>query len=71
MDERPLLIVLPVAGRTPTAESVLSIYEGKIAKWWLPDAVVMVDALPHGATGKLQKMLLRAKYQDYLLQNPG
>ena len=70
-DERPLLIVLPVAGRTPTAESVLSIYEGKIAKWWLPDAVVMVDALPHGATGKLQKMLLRAKYQDYLLQNPG
>ena len=68
-DERPLLIVLPVAGRTPTAESVLSIYDGKIAKWWLPDAVVMVDALPHGATGKLQKMLLRAKYQDYLLQN--
>ena len=70
-DERPLLIVLPVAGRTPTQESVLAFYEGKIAKWWLPDAVVVVDELPHGATGKLQKMLLRAKYQDYLLQNPG
>ena len=70
-DERPLLIVLPVAGRRPSAESILSIYDGKIAKWWLPDAVVVVDELPHGATGKLQKMTLRAKYQDYLLQNPG
>ena len=70
-DERPLLIVLPVAGRCPSAESILSIYDGKIAKWWLPDAVVVVDELPHGATGKLQKMTLRAKYQDYLLQNPG
>jgi fatty-acyl-CoA synthase len=65
-DERPVLIVVPVKGRTVTPEAVLAIYEGKVAKWWLPDAVVVVDELPHTATGKLQKNALRARFHDYL-----
>ena len=48
-------------------DDLLAFYEGKIAKWWLPDAVLVVDELPHTATGKLQKTTLRAKYQDYLV----
>ena len=65
-DERPLLLVVPRPGHTIDPESVLAIYEGKVAKWWLPDAVVVVDALPHTATGKLLKTALRSHYRDYL-----
>ncbi|MGA3398969.1 MAG: long-chain-fatty-acid--CoA ligase [Acetobacteraceae bacterium] len=65
-DERPLLLVVPRPGHTIDPESVLQIYEGKVAKWWLPDAVVVVDALPHTATGKLLKTALRSRYRDYL-----
>ena len=65
-DERPLLLVVPRAGAEIVPEDLLKIYEGKIAKWWLPDAVIVVDELPHTATGKLHKLTLRQKYQDWL-----
>ncbi|MGE0232496.1 MAG: long-chain fatty acid--CoA ligase, partial [Flavobacteriaceae bacterium] len=66
-DERPLLIVVPKKGETPEAESILAHLEGKVAKWWMPDAVVFVDEIPHTATGKIQKMALREKFSDYVL----
>ena len=66
-DERPLLLVVPVAGRTIDPASVMAIYEGRVPKWWLPDDVVTVDELPHTATGKLHKMSLRERYRDHLL----
>jgi acyl-CoA synthetase (AMP-forming)/AMP-acid ligase II len=65
-DERPVLIVVPRQGRTIDAEDVLDVYAGKVPKWWLPDAVVVVAELPHTATGKLQKTTLRARYRDHL-----
>ena len=65
--ERPLLLVVPRAGHSIDPADVLAFYDGKIAKWWLPDAVVAVDALPHTATGKLNKLALRQVWQDYLL----
>jgi acyl-CoA synthetase (AMP-forming)/AMP-acid ligase II len=64
-DERPLLLVVPRPEHTVDPASVLQIYEGKVAKWWLPDAVIVVDELPHTATGKLLKTALRSKYRDY------
>jgi fatty-acyl-CoA synthase len=67
-DERPLLLVVPKQGRSLTAEDVLRVYEGKVAKWWLPDAVLVVDELPHTATGKLSKLTLRQKYRGYLTE---
>jgi len=67
-DERPLLLVMPRPGRTVDANAVLQVYEGKVAKWWLPDAVVVVDQLPHTATGKLLKTALRDRYRDFLVQ---
>ena len=67
-DERPLLIVVPKQGRGVTPESVLSVYEGRVPRWWLPDAVVIVAELPHTATGKLLKTALRVKYKDYFLE---
>ncbi|MCC0054758.1 MAG: long-chain-fatty-acid--CoA ligase [Rhodobiaceae bacterium] len=66
-DERPLLIVVPKKGETPEAESILAHLEGKVAKWWMPDAVVFVEEIPHTATGKIQKMALREKFSDYVL----
>ncbi|MDE2008350.1 MAG: long-chain-fatty-acid--CoA ligase [Rhodospirillales bacterium] len=65
-DERPLLVVVPRAGRSVDAASVLAIYEGKVARWWVPDAVVVLEELPHTATGKIQKTTLRARFRDYL-----
>jgi acyl-CoA synthetase (AMP-forming)/AMP-acid ligase II len=66
-DERPLLLVVPRPDHTIDPASVLQIYEGKVAKWWLPDAVVVLDSLPHTATGKLLKTALRSRYRDYLV----
>ena len=64
-DERPLLLVVPRPGHTVDPASVLRVYQGQVAKWWLPDAVVVVDQLPHTATGKLLKTDLRSRYRDY------
>ncbi|MGH3260541.1 MAG: AMP-binding enzyme, partial [Trebonia sp.] len=65
-DERPVLIVVPRPGATVDPASVLALYEGKVAKWWVPDAVVVEAALPHTATGKIQKTVLRTKYRGHL-----
>jgi fatty-acyl-CoA synthase len=64
-DERPLLLVVARPGHTVDPDSVLQLYQGQVAKWWLPDAVVVVDELPHTATGKLLKTELRGRYRDY------
>jgi fatty-acyl-CoA synthase len=64
--ERPLLIVQPKPGHSPTKQSILDFLSDKIAKWWMPDDVVFVDNLPHTATGKLLKTELRAKYHGHL-----
>ncbi len=66
-DERPLLVVVRTEGSTLTSDALLTFYEGKAAKWWIPDDVVFVDELPHTATGKLLKMELRERLQGYRL----
>lgn len=60
--ERPLLIVQPTAGAAPTREAILDFLEGQVARLWLPDDVVFLEALPLGATGKVQKSKLRAEF---------
>jgi fatty-acyl-CoA synthase len=54
-------------GTEVSKEEVLAFFEGKIAKWQIPDDVVFVDAIPLGATGKMQKMALRVQLIDYKL----
>jgi fatty-acyl-CoA synthase len=66
-DERPLLIIVKRPNAELGKEAMLKFYEGKIAKWWLPDDVVFVDELPHTATGKLSKRTLREQFREYLL----
>jgi fatty-acyl-CoA synthase len=66
-DERPLLVVVKKAGAQVTREELLAYYEGRVAKWWIPDDVVFVEQLPHTATGKLSKMTLRGELKEYRL----
>ena len=66
-DERPLLIVVPKPGRTIDKMDLLSMYTGKVAKWWIPDEVVVVEELPHTATGKLNKLALRQQFRGFVL----
>jgi fatty-acyl-CoA synthase len=60
--ERPLLVVVPKAGQQLDRTELLAWYEGKVAKWWIPDEVAFVAELPHTATGKVSKVRLRAQF---------
>ncbi|MCG2841010.1 long-chain-fatty-acid--CoA ligase [Sandaracinobacter sp. RS1-74] len=66
-DERPLLVVIRKEGSVVTAAEILEYLQGRIAKWWMPDAVEFVDSIPHTATGKIQKVALREQFAGYQL----
>ena len=70
-DERPLLLVIPADDAPPERQEILTFLAERVAKWWLPDAIVFVDELPHTATGKLHKVPLREQYMDYLVAGEG
>jgi acyl-CoA synthetase (AMP-forming)/AMP-acid ligase II len=64
-EERPLLVVVRAKDHPLTAAAIFAFLDGKIAKWWMPDDVVFVDALVYGATGKVQKMELRKTFGEH------
>ena len=66
-DERPLLVVVKKPGAEVTRDELIAFYDGKIAKWWTPDDVLFTDAIPLGATGKMQKNKLREQFAGYQL----
>ena len=69
-DERPLLVVMKKPGEpfaAATSAEILAHFEGRIAKWQVPDDVVFVDSIPLGATGKMQKNKLRDQFKGHVL----
>ncbi len=68
-DERPLLLVVRKPGAEVSASDIFAHLSAHVAKWWLPDEILFVDALPHTATGKLLKTALRDQYRDYQLKS--
>jgi 3-(methylthio)propionyl---CoA ligase len=66
-DERPIVAVVKKPDTQVSREELLAFYEGKTAKWQIPDDVVFVDAIPIGATGKMLKTKLREQLKDYKL----
>jgi len=66
-DERPIVVVIKKAGQEVSRAELLKFYEGKVAKWSMPEDVVFVTELPHTATGKLSKLNLRQQFKDYKL----
>ncbi len=66
-DERPLLVVMKKPGAQATSADILAHFDGRIAKWQIPDDVVFVDSIPLGATGKMQKNKLREQFKAHPL----
>ena len=66
-DERPLLVVVKKPEAKLTREELLAFFDGRIAKWQIPDDVAFVDEIPHTATGKMQKLKLRDQFAGYKL----
>lgn len=68
-DERPIMLVTLRDGETYDEDALREVLKDKVAKWWLPDAVIVVDELPHTGTGKLRKIDVRDQYRNYLVEN--
>jgi acyl-CoA synthetase (AMP-forming)/AMP-acid ligase II len=66
-DERPLLVVVRKPDAQVTREELLKFFEGRVAKWWIPDDVAFVEQLPHTATGKLLKTKIREDFKAHKL----
>ena len=66
-DERPIVVVVTKPGLSVNRDELIAFYEGKIAKWQIPDDAVFVESIPLGATGKMLKTRLREQLKDYRL----
>jgi fatty-acyl-CoA synthase len=60
--ERPILLVEVSADAPPDDEALLEPLKGRVASWWIPDAVYRLERMPLAATGKIDKLKLRAEY---------
>ena len=67
-DERPIMFIVTNSGEPIDKESILEFLGSIVAKWWLPDEIIFLKELPHGATGKLQKFELRDEYNNYYME---
>ena len=67
-DERPMLFIVTNTGEPIDKNSILEFLGSRVAKWWLPDEIIFLKELPHGATGKLQKFELRDEYNNYYME---
>jgi fatty-acyl-CoA synthase len=64
-DERPLALVVPKPGQTITAGELLEFLRPLVAKWWLPDGIVFLDAIPKTGVGKFDKKVLRDDFKNW------
>ena len=62
--ERPLLIVVAAPGAQVNKDEVFAYLEGQVAKWWIPEDLIVVDEIPHTATGKISKKDLRTQFAN-------
>ena len=69
--ERPLACIAPLEEHraTITKQEILDFLSTKIAKWWLPDDIVFIEAVPKTSVGKFNKRALREQFKDYILPN--
>ncbi|RRJ83240.1 long-chain fatty acid--CoA ligase [Aestuariirhabdus litorea] len=66
-DERPIMLVTLKPGKHYDEAGLRAELEQRVAKWWMPDAIIVVDELPHTGTGKLRKVELRQDYAGFLI----
>jgi fatty-acyl-CoA synthase len=66
--ERPVAFVVAAPGSSPQADDLIAFLEGKVADWWLPDRIIMIDEIPKTGTGKFDKKVVRDQYSDVLME---
>lgn len=66
--ERPLMLCIAEPQATIDKNEIFNYLKGRVAKWWLPNDILFVDELPVNANGKVNKMMLRKEYKDYLIR---
>jgi fatty-acyl-CoA synthase len=64
-DERPLGVVVLKPGAQPDSEALRTYLSERVAKWWVPDAIEFVDAIPRTSVGKFMKAALRDRFKEY------
>jgi acyl-CoA synthetase (AMP-forming)/AMP-acid ligase II len=62
--ERPLVVVVPTEGKSPTAEELVDFLQGRVARWWLPERWTNAHEIPKTSVGKFDKKVLRGRYAD-------
>lgn len=67
-DERPIIVAVKAEGGDPSEAEIIASFEGKVAKWQIPDAVVFTDAIPLNGTGKMLKNKLREQFGNTLIE---
>jgi 3-(methylthio)propionyl---CoA ligase len=65
-EERPLLFIVRKSDQPLEADEILAFLATRVVKWWIPDAVIFLDSLPVGGTGKVQKATLREQFGNHL-----
>jgi len=60
--ERPLVVVVPVPGKHPSAHELVEFLQGRVARWWLPERWAFVSEIPKTSVGKFDKKELRAEH---------
>ena len=66
--ERPVAFVVAAPGAEPEMGELLDFLRGKVADWWLPDRILMIDEIPKTGTGKFDKKVVRDQYSDVLME---
>ncbi|GMQ98882.1 MAG: 3-(methylthio)propionyl-CoA ligase [Acidimicrobiia bacterium] len=66
--ERPVAFVVRKEGSDVTDDSIKAFLEDRIASWWMPDEIIFIDAIPKTGTGKFDKKVVRAEYENLLLE---
>ena len=61
------VLTLPLMSEDAYRQEILDFLAGKITKWWLPDDIVFIDAVPKTSVGKFNKRVLREQFKDYVL----
>jgi fatty-acyl-CoA synthase len=60
-----MILVMKPGAAAPDLATMNGFLADKVAKWWLPDDLVVVDEIPHTATGKILKTKLRETFKDH------
>jgi len=62
--ERPLACVVPKPGSVLEPDEIIEFLRPQLARWALPDAVEIIEAVPKTSVGKFDKKVLRERYKN-------